>query len=96
MKTLDNLTVKRESTESAPSIYANNTEVAITTWDVRLKFGEIEKITENEILVAERVRIAMSPQHAKVFSRLLAEHIDKYEKAFGEIQVEPVQKESSE
>jgi hypothetical protein len=92
IKKLDQSLRIRQTVESAPSVYANNAEVSITTWDFRLKFGEIEKITESEISVAERVRIAMSPQHAKAFSKVLAEHVTKYEEAFGEIQVEPSQK----
>jgi hypothetical protein len=95
MKTLDkNLPVTKTATESTPSVYANNAEVTITTWDVRMKFGEIEKISESEISVAERVRVAMSPQHAKAFSVVLAEHIKKYEEAFGEIHVEPIQRDA--
>lgn len=38
--------------------------------------------------IPERVRVVMSRQHAKVFSRVLAESVDKYERAFGEIVLE--------
>lgn len=32
-------------------------------------------------------RIAMSPQHAKLFSQILARNIENYEKEFGEIRI---------
>jgi hypothetical protein len=32
-------------------------------------------------------RIAMSPQHAKLFSKVLAKNVEKYENQFGEIKV---------
>jgi len=89
METIDkNTPVKREATQSSPSIYANNAEINVTTWDFRFRFGEIETLSPQAITVAERVRVVMSPQHAKVFSRVLAENIAKYEQAFGEIAVE--------
>jgi hypothetical protein len=78
----------RISAEATPSVYTNHAEITLTTWDFRIKFGEIEKLTPEEVIVSERVRVAMSPQHAKVLSRVLAEHVANYEKAFGEIQIE--------
>lgn len=32
-------------------------------------------------------RVALSPQHAKLFSKLLAENVKKYEEKFGEIKL---------
>ncbi|PYX42551.1 MAG: hypothetical protein DMG83_20500 [Acidobacteria bacterium] len=95
MKTLEKgAPIRREVSDAPASIYANNAEIAVTTWDFRFKFGEIEKISENEITVAERVRVVMSPQHAKVFCTLLAEHVAKYEQAFGEIVIEATEKKT--
>jgi hypothetical protein len=74
--------------ESTPSIYANSAEINVTTWDFRFKFGEIEEVRPDSVSVAERVRVVMSPQHAKIFSRVLAENVQKYENAFGEIVLE--------
>jgi hypothetical protein len=71
--------------ESVPSIYSNNAEITASNWDFKFKFGEIEGVSEGKIAVAERVRVVMSPQHAKVFCDVLAKHIARYEKQFGEI-----------
>lgn len=35
-------------------------------------------------------RIAMSPQHAKLFSQILAKNLEKYEQEFGEITIPKV------
>lgn len=32
-------------------------------------------------------RIAMSPQHAKLYSKVLAQNVEKYEEEFGEISI---------
>jgi hypothetical protein len=47
--------------------------------------------------VAMVARIAMSPQHAKLFTQLLSQNIQKYEKEFGEIKLPaPKQQEKEE
>jgi len=77
--------------DTEPSMYANNVEIKLSAWDVRFWFGEIQNVNPEakEIMVTRRVRVIMSPQHAKAFSKVLADNIQKYEDAFGELQVEP-------
>lgn len=41
-------------------------------------------------------RIAMSPQHAKVFSDILAKGVKEYEEKFGEIKLTPSMKDEAE
>ncbi|MFE7063721.1 DUF3467 domain-containing protein [Sutcliffiella sp. NPDC057660] len=61
--------------------YSNSVNIAMQLFDLRLQFT-----TQSPENIADNiVDIYMSPQHAKVFSQLLNEHIIKYEEAFGPI-----------
>lgn len=77
--------VKSIPTEHQPSVYANHAEINVSNWDFRLKFGEIETISEGNVIVEERVRVVMSPQHTKVFLKVLQDNLAKWEARFGEI-----------
>lgn len=48
---------------------------------------------ENEVIMISR--LALTPQHAKLFLEILKNNIDNYEKQFGEIKT-PVSKRSPE
>ncbi len=74
------------------SIYANQVELQITNWDFRFRFGEVIDQQSDGASVAERARIIMSPQHTKAFLNVLSENVRKYEAAFGEIRVNPIEK----
>jgi hypothetical protein len=37
-----------------------------------------------------QVRVVMSPQHAKVFANVLMGNVQKYEKTFGVVNIEPI------
>ena len=75
--------------EEAPHFYANNTQVTISPFDVRLSFGEIVKVDLEtaKLIVRLKASIAMSPQHAKAMMLLLKRQLDLYESKFGAIPV---------
>jgi hypothetical protein len=89
MAQTDNKTQKLEFSTSPDfqSYYANSARITVNVWDFRLLLGEVEEATQELLRVSEKVKITMSPQHAKVFSRVLAENVKKYEETFGEIKV---------
>jgi hypothetical protein len=71
------------------SVYANNTAFQMNAFDISLIFGEILEANEQTSIatVEQRVRIVMSPLHAKLFSLVMLQNIQTYEGRFGEIRV---------
>lgn len=70
------------------TLYANDTQMQVTPWDVRLIFGQISDIPtkENPTAVIKRVgEVRMSPQHAKTVVRILSAQLDSYEQNIGPI-----------
>lgn len=69
--------------------YCNVANIEGSTFDIVMNLGmkkdRKKNITHDDI----DVTIIMSPQHAKAFSKALADNIANYEKAFGEIIIEP-------
>jgi hypothetical protein len=82
---------KEEFTRSADftSVYANSARITTNVWDFRFLFGEVEEASPEILKVVEAVKVTMSPQHTKVFLRVLAQNVRKYEETFGEIKVPP-------
>jgi len=73
--------------ENFRSLYSNNVSMTITPWDVVFAFGENQSVKDSILLVELHTRIVMSPQHAKIFSQVLATQISKYEETFGPISI---------
>ena len=69
-------------------------QVLLNTTAFGLTFDFIQQIPQ---MKTARVlsRISMSPQHAKIFSEILALNIGHYEKNFGEIKISTKMKEES-
>lgn len=80
---------------SVPSLYSNNAQILLSTWDITFEFSQLVLSApeqENEqpsISVGTTQRIIMSPQHAKAFSMILQQDIQQWEQQFGEIQLPP-------
>ncbi|MBZ5634156.1 MAG: DUF3467 domain-containing protein [Acidobacteriia bacterium] len=84
-------TVRRDRTKSPNfiSLYVNDIELQTSTWDLRLKLGEISDVSiEGEVQVTqvnELAEVRMSPQLAKRLTIILIEQLRGYETAFGQI-----------
>ncbi|MFI5269178.1 MAG: DUF3467 domain-containing protein [Chloroflexota bacterium] len=70
--------------------YANSVQVRPSTWDIFLQFGRLEQKQNDEVELHMFQGVYLSPQQAKALSKLLQSHLDSYEKAFGEIQLQPL------
>jgi hypothetical protein len=81
--------LKQEYTpvENISSVYANSARLNISLWDFKFSFGEVEEISSDTMKVSEKVRVLMSPQHAKVFLQVFQQNLKRYEDKFGEIKV---------
>ncbi len=73
-----------------PLLYSNSVGVTVSFYDIQLRFDRVVSTSKqvgeaSNVLVHQGV-VAMSPQHAKTFSALLARQIEAYESEFGKIE----------
>jgi hypothetical protein len=74
--------------ENFVSLYANDTQVQFTPWDVRLILGVVTGVptAENPMVTVTQIgEVRMSPQHVKKVVAILQAQIDHYEKTIGPI-----------
>lgn len=88
--------IVRRRSESYISVYCNNLQVEVTPWDFKFYFGEIEKGDPDptktyiaKLYIEDRVRVSMSPQHAKAMLKVLQENVTQYELQVGKIPTQP-------
>lgn len=66
------------------SVYANNAQITVSVFDLRMTFGESFHESPSSP-VKQSVSVVMSLQHAKVFAKLLTSNIERYEAEVAEI-----------
>jgi hypothetical protein len=70
-------------------LYANDTQIQVSPWDIRIQFGEIvdpPPTAENPVLhIRAAGEVRMSPQHAKKVAAILDQQIQLYESRIGPI-----------
>ena|SRR5579859_6151992 len=71
--------------------YANSVQIRVSVWDFLLTFGRLQQQTPELVEVTQFQNIYLSPQQAKALHSILHHHIAEYERAFGEIKLDPHQ-----
>ena len=69
--------------EGYREVYANSVQVRISVWDFFLGFGTLAQTGPDELTLDSSQGVYVSPQQAKAMQRLLAHHIEQYERTFG-------------
>jgi hypothetical protein len=69
--------------------YANSVQVRVSLWDFFLMFGTINQNSPDSVSIQNFQGLFLSPQQAKALSNVLAQNVQQYESAFGEIKLEP-------
>ena len=69
--------------------YANSVQVRVSLWDFFLMFGTISQTSPDSVQIHNFQGIFLSPQQAKALSNVIAQNVQQYESAFGEIKLEP-------
>lgn len=90
MSNIENEEMKMEyKNEDCPIYYSNGIGIIPNYFDFQYTFSNQYLGGENNNLIIRKdlCKIFMSPQHAKVFSSILAQNIIEFEKRFGEIKV---------
>ena len=73
------------------SVYANNVTFSTGPFDFSMTFGDIVEVDQPTLTatVEQRVRVVMSPLHARIFALGLVAQIRAYEQNFGKIVIPP-------
>ena len=81
--------IEVSSTNDYRENYSNSVQVRVNVWDFFLVFGTLQQPEETRVQVRNFQGIYLSPQQAKALAMILKQNIDQYEKAFGEIKLDP-------
>jgi hypothetical protein len=81
--------VKLTNTPDFRESYANSVQIHVSVWDFLLTFGRLQQQTPEFVEVANFQSIYCSPQQAKALLMILRQNVENYEKAFGEIKLDP-------
>ena len=69
--------------------YANSVQIRVSVWDFLLLFGTMMQNAPNLVEIHNFQGIYFSPQQAKALWNVLGQNVEQYEKAFGEIKLDP-------
>ncbi len=69
--------------------YSNSVQVRVNVWDFFLQFGTITQSQPEAVEIDYFQGIYLSPQQAKALMTILEQNVTNYEKAFGEIKLDP-------
>ena len=65
---------------TAPVLYVNSVQVDISTWDVRMRVGQIQGLSNEGVLqVHEVAHMFMSHQHFRAFVNAVSQSLKKVE-----------------
>ncbi|SRR6266404_8676558 len=81
--------LKLTNTSDFRENYANSIQVRVSVWDFLLTFGTLQEQSPEQVHVQNFQNIYLSPQQAKALLMILQQNVVNYEKAFGEIKLDP-------
>lgn len=67
--------------------YSNNIQMASTSFDVKVVFGEIAEVLEDKVMVDQRVRVTMTWLEAKILADFLQANIKAHEDLNGPLRL---------
>jgi len=69
--------------------YANSVQIRVSVWDFLLQFGTLAQNTPDAVQITNFQGVYLSPQQAKALLNILGQNVAQYERAFGEIKLDP-------
>jgi hypothetical protein len=60
-------------------VYSNNVQMASTSFDVRVVFGEVAEVSDDKVIVERRVQVAMTWLEAKILADFLRANVEAFE-----------------
>jgi hypothetical protein len=82
-------TIKLNNSAEYREGYANSVQIHVSVWDFLLTFGRLQQQTPEVVEVSNFQSIYLSPQQAKALLMILQQNVENYEKAFGEVKLDP-------
>lgn len=86
-KTKAGRSVKRIRAANHVSLYANNAQVEVSLFELKLSFGEMVEADEHHVTFEDKFTVILSPQHAKILAAAFMTNVANYEKQFGKINI---------
>ena len=77
--------VVRLGLDDAPTIYVNSVEMAVSFFDIQMRMGQVQDISDKRLVVKILTNVVMSPPHAKALVQALVSNVAVYEDKFGAI-----------
>ena len=80
----------RVSPDGLVKVYSNNVQMATTSFDVRVLFGQVAEVSDEKLVIDQRVELTMTWLEAKILADFLQANIKSYEDLNGEIKLPKV------
>jgi hypothetical protein len=77
----------RVPNEGIFTAYCNNVQMATTSFDVRVIFGEIADVIDDKVIVDQKVRVTMTWLEAKILADFLQANIKVHEEINGPLEL---------
>ena len=77
----------RQPPEGLFRTYTNNVQLATTSFDIRLVFGEVHEVLEDKIVIEQRAQVTMSWVEAKILADFLRANIEAHEHLNGSLKL---------
>jgi hypothetical protein len=77
----------RLPTEGLHHVYCNNFQMASTSFDVRMLFGQIAEVLDDKVIVDQQVQVTMTWLETKIIADFLQANIKAYEDMNGSIKL---------
>ena len=86
LETANDLKVEIQNSEVV-QFYVNSAAINSSFYDFQIHLANQTFSNDNVLEVKEMCQLFMSPQHTKMFCKLLVENLNNYESKFGEIKI---------
>jgi hypothetical protein len=68
-------------------VYSNNIQMATSNFDVRVLFGEIDRVSDDKVIVEQQVQVTMTWLEAKILSDFLQANVKAHEELNGPLKL---------
>jgi hypothetical protein len=68
-------------------VYANNVQMASTSFDIRVLFGQVNEVSDDKVVVDQQVQVTMTWLEAKILAEFLLANIKVHEELNGPLKL---------
>lgn len=74
-----NRKINMRVTDKTQTFYINNAAVEASTWDVKIRFGLLQGVSDDSVDIADVAHVYMTHEHAKAFVASLINGLQAFE-----------------